>query len=142
MPISNDRGKANRQTAFAQELVVSFRIALASCCPTVQVGQFGRNNRRLERIETEIASHNLVIVLRLGPMRSQASQLLRPLGIIGDDHSRIAGGTKILGRKERKASVMADRTGPAAFVLGSDCLGGVFDYYQAMLVSHAHLSVR
>src|SRR5438445_793506 len=116
MPISNDRGKANRQVNFAQELIVSFGIALASCCPAVQVGQFGRNNRRLERVEAEIASNNLVIVLRPGPMRSQASKSLRPLAIIGDDHSRIAGGSKILRGKEREAPVMADRTRPAAFL--------------------------
>src|SRR5437867_78338 len=133
MPIRNDRGKANRQTAFAQELVISFRVALANGCPAVQVGQFGRNNRRLERIETEIASHNLVIVLRLGSMRSQASQLLRPLGIIGDDHSRIAGGAKIFRGKGREASVMADRTRPSAFVLGSSCLGGLFDSEDALV---------
>src|SRR5207248_7270579 len=96
-------------------------------CPTVQVRQFGRNNRRLEGIEAEVASNNLVIVLRLGPMRSQAAQLLRPLGLVGDDHSRIAGGSKILRGKERKASVMADRASPAAFVLGPDCLCGVFN---------------
>src|SRR5512138_2503011 len=99
------------QTRLLKQPFVAGGVRLPSRGPVVEVRQFGQDDCGLERIEAEVAAHQLVVVFGLGAMGTEYAQLLRPLRVICDDHSAVAKGAEVLGWKEGEAAVRAERAG-------------------------------
>src|SRR5215472_6625953 len=66
-------------------------------------------------------------------MTPKQTQACRKLFRIRHNHPAVTITTQILAREEAHAAQISKATGPLALVSGSDGLGIVFDYFQAML---------
>ena len=102
------------------------------------MAQLGGHDGGLQRVQPEISSYKFVMVFRLGAVRAQALQSFGPPRVVGNNHSPITGRAKILGWKERKASIVPDGAGSPAFVFGANRLRRVFDDHQVMFPSDSH----
>src|SRR5207245_8733301 len=107
---------ASGQSRLRKELVVFLGVPLAARRPFIQMAQLGGHDGGLQRVQPEISSYKFVMVFRLGAVRAQALQSFGPPRVVGNNHSPITGRAKILGWKERKASIVPDGAGSPAFV--------------------------
>src|SRR5690348_12419158 len=128
MAIGSHAWDSDRQTSLGEGPIVKLGVTLASRGPAIQMRQLRRDHGSVDGIEAEIAADNLVIVLRLGPMPAQYPQLIGASGVLGDDHPPVAGRAQVFRREKREASIVADRAGAAALVLGADGLRRVFNH--------------
>src|SRR5437879_959457 len=78
------------------------------------------------------------MILGFRTMRAQALELFGALRIVCDDHSSVTRSTEVLRRKEREASIVADRAGSFAAAFGADGLRGILDDHQPVLPRYAH----
>src|SRR5579864_5239897 len=96
--------------------------------------KLGRNHGSLQSIEAKVPANQFVVVLGFCTVTAEATHSLRFLRIIGNHHSSVAHPTEILGRKERKASVVSNATRSPAFVFSPYGLCRIFDHNQAMFL--------
>ena len=108
---------AAAETRGGKQLAVRGGIRAAPLVPPRQVRQLHAENRGLQRIHPEISADCLVHVLRMGAVIAQKPDARRELIIVGRHEPGIAEGADVLGRKERKASSNAKRSGRKSILL-------------------------
>src|SRR6185437_4625480 len=79
-----------REPALLEQSLVPSGILLPSFGPPIEIIELYVQNRSLNRIETEVPSNPLVIVLRLAAVNSQDPHSLCKVSIVGHCHSAIA----------------------------------------------------
>src|ERR1700681_910611 len=96
--------------------------------------QFSEQDRRLQRVESEVPTDILVEILWLGAVVTHEHKALVKMLIISDDHTAITGTSEVFARVEAEAAARADAACLPAFVRCSDGLGGVLDHLKPMAI--------
>lgn len=115
------------------EVVVGDLIAVF--VPVVESGDFANEDGGLEFGEAGGVSDFVVIVsLAAHSVDSEAEAAAVNLIVVGEDHSTIAGGTKIFGDVETDSGSDAEVSGVGSVVVAVDVLGGIFENEEVVLV--------
>ena len=102
--------------------------------PARQVAKLHAQHRSLDRVDAEVAAHQLVEVLGFHPVVPQQPHLVRQSVVIGRDETRVAETAKVLAREERETAKVAKAADLAAMIRGADGLCRVLDDLQIVLV--------
>src|SRR5262249_50396205 len=111
-----------RKPARSEQLPVTVRAILPLCFPTVEVSQFHAENRGLYRVKPAVHADHFVVILFSRAVHPQDAELVGQFATFGRDQAPVSGSAQILGGKEAKAPVIADRSDIPSLVLGADGL--------------------
>ena len=84
--------------------------------------QLDAEDRRLQRVETEVAANLVMVVFGLGPVVAQTPHARGESIVIRGDQTRVAECAEILAGKEREATEQPERACLAASIRGADGL--------------------
>src|SRR5581483_3955187 len=121
------RALAAREAARREALLVARDVLAARRRVALEPRQLDAEERRLERVDPEVAAHELVEVLRLRAVRAQDAGPLGEGVVLGREEPRVPEGSEILGREEGIAAKFAERPRGAALVARRERLGRVLD---------------
>ena len=120
-----------------EELRIGRGIAPASLGPSIEVRQLDVKDRRLQRVDPEVAADVAVVVLRPHPVDAEVDELLVHRLVLARHGAGIAERAEVLRREERKRGHRPEHAGAAAVVLRADRLRRILDHGQIVFRSDA-----
>src|SRR4029077_8252860 len=88
----------------AEERPVAGGVRAAALGPGLQMRRLHAQHRRLDGVHAEIGADEVMVVLRLPPVRAEQARPASQRVVVGRDETRVAEGAEILARKEREAT--------------------------------------
>ena len=98
--------------------------------PAIEVLELDAQDGGVDRVESEIAADDLVVIFRMRAVPAQEADLVGQGAVLSDHGPAVAEAAEVLRREKRIAADRPHRSGPASSVFRANRLGGVLDDRQ------------
>jgi hypothetical protein len=88
------------ETSVGKQPAIPDGVRAAAVAPAGQLGQLDAEHRSLHSVDAEIGADQVMMVLRLHPVRPDQAQLLRQRRVAGGDEAGVAKCAEILAREK------------------------------------------
>ena len=127
-PVGPGQGDSLQQLRLSEQLFVPDRIPSAPLTPLIQMVQLDSQDRRLQRIQPAIHSHQFMHIADSAAMDTEDGHRITQSTLVCRDQTAIAEPTEVLGRKETETAEIPERSRLHSISGRPDRLTGIFDH--------------